>query len=59
MSQGTKDVVKGTLHQVTGTVKATVGKITDNPKLTGEGEAEKLAGKVQEKVGKVERVFEK
>jgi uncharacterized protein YjbJ (UPF0337 family) len=31
------------------------GKITDNPKLEAKGEAEKIAGKVQEKGGQVKK----
>jgi len=30
-----------------------------NPNLTAEGQNEKLAGKVQKKVGQIEKVFEK
>jgi uncharacterized protein YjbJ (UPF0337 family) len=35
------------------------GKITDNPKLKAEGTGEKIAGKVQEKIGKVKKVLGK
>jgi uncharacterized protein YjbJ (UPF0337 family) len=35
------------------------GKITDNPKLEAKGKAEKIAGKVQEKVGQVKKVMGK
>jgi uncharacterized protein YjbJ (UPF0337 family) len=40
-------------------VKEQAGQITDNPKLKAEGQAEKLAGKVQTKVGQVKKVFER
>jgi len=33
------------------------GKITDNPKLEAEGKGEKIAGKVQEKIGQVKKVL--
>jgi len=33
--------------------------VANNRNLTNEGQAEQLAGKVQEKVGQVEKVFEK
>ena len=59
MSDSLKDKVEGTAHEVKGSVKAGVGKATDNPKLESEGEAEKLGGKVQNKVGDVKKVFEK
>jgi uncharacterized protein YjbJ (UPF0337 family) len=34
-------------------------KVTNNPNLTDEGQNEKLAGKVQKKVGQIEKVLEK
>jgi uncharacterized protein YjbJ (UPF0337 family) len=42
-----------------GTVKEKAGQVTNNPKLTDEGQSEKVAGKVQKKVGQIERVLEK
>jgi uncharacterized protein YjbJ (UPF0337 family) len=59
MTQSTKDKAEGSLHTVTGTVKEKAGQILNNPDLVAEGQDEKLAGKVQKKVGQVERVFEK
>lgn len=35
------------------------GKISGNPDLEVEGSAEKVAGKVQEKIGDIEKVFGK
>ena len=58
MTQSGKDQIEGTLHKVTGTVKETVGQVMNNPDLTAEGQDEKLAGKVQTKVGQIEKVFE-
>ena len=40
-------------------MKEKAGQVTGNPDLTNKGHAEQLAGKVQEKVGQVEKVFEK
>jgi uncharacterized protein YjbJ (UPF0337 family) len=59
MKSSTKDQVEGTLHQVTGRAKEVAGKLTDNPKLEGEGIGEKIAGKVQEKIGQVKKVLGK
>ena len=59
MTQGTKDQVEGTLHELKGKAKQKVGEIVDNPSLEGEGQGEKLAGKVQKKIGQVEKVLEK
>jgi uncharacterized protein YjbJ (UPF0337 family) len=59
MSEGTKDEVKGKFHEVKGTVKEKVGRATNNPDLEDEGAAEKVSGKIQKKVGQVEKVIEK
>jgi uncharacterized protein YjbJ (UPF0337 family) len=59
MSIGTKDEVKGTAHEVKGTIKAVTGKVTGDSKLEAEGHAEKTAGKIQKKIGQVEKVLEK
>ena len=47
-----KDRIKGTAEQVKGSIKEAVGKVTGNDKLQVEAEADKLAGKTQEQVGK-------
>lgn len=59
MNPSTQDKIEGAIHQLKGTVKETVGQVTNAPDLEVEGKAEKLAGKVQTKVGQVEQVFEK
>jgi uncharacterized protein YjbJ (UPF0337 family) len=59
MKSSTKDQAEGTFHELKGKVKEVAGKLSDNPKLEGEGLGEKLAGKLQKKVGQVEKVLEK
>jgi len=59
MKPSTKDQVKGMFHEVKGTAKEVAGKLSDNPKLEGEGLGKKSVGKIQKKVGQVERVLEK
>lgn len=59
MSSSTRDKIEGKFHEVKGAVKEIAGKLSDNPKLEGEGLGEKIAGKVQKKVGQVEKVLEK
>ena len=59
MKQSTRDQIKGRLHEAKGTVKEKAGRVINNPNLTAEGQNEKLGGKVQQKVGQVEEVFEK
>jgi uncharacterized protein YjbJ (UPF0337 family) len=55
----THDRVEGKVHEAKGAIKESVGKLTNDPELEGEGAAEKVGGKVQDKVGQVKRVFEK
>lgn len=59
MKPSTKDKIDGKIHEVKGEVKEKVGKVTNNPNLTAEGQDEKLTGKVQTKIGQIEKVFEK
>jgi uncharacterized protein YjbJ (UPF0337 family) len=59
MKSSTKDQVEGKIHEVKGTIKEIAGKLSDNPKLEGEGTGEKIAGKVQSKVGQVKKVLGK
>ncbi len=44
---------------VKGTVKAKMGQATNTPSLTVEGKSEKLAGRVQRKIGELEKILEK
>jgi uncharacterized protein YjbJ (UPF0337 family) len=59
MKPSTKDQIEGTLHEAKGKIKQKAGQVTNNPNLAAEGQGEKLAGKVQKKVGQVEKVLEK
>ena len=57
MKSSTKDQVEGTFHELKGKAKEVAGKLSDNPKFEGEGTGEKIAGKVQEKIGQVKKVL--
>ncbi len=46
-----KDRSSGIGHQVKGSVKDAVGKVTGDKKMQAEGKAEKVGGKVQNAVG--------
>jgi uncharacterized protein YjbJ (UPF0337 family) len=39
-------------------MKEKIGRATKNPNLESEGQDEHVAGKVQKKIGQVEKVFE-
>jgi uncharacterized protein YjbJ (UPF0337 family) len=58
MKPSTKDQIQGKVHEVKGAVKSAAGKATHNPELEAEGQDENLAGKIQKKVGQVEKVLE-
>jgi uncharacterized protein YjbJ (UPF0337 family) len=57
MKSSTKDQVQGTIHELKGTAKEIAGILSDNPVLENEGADEKLAGKVQEKIGQIKKVL--
>jgi uncharacterized protein YjbJ (UPF0337 family) len=59
MKSGTENEVEGQVHEVKGTIKEKVGQLTNDPDLEGAGIGEKIAGKVQKKIGQVERAVEK
>jgi uncharacterized protein YjbJ (UPF0337 family) len=58
MKSSTKNIVEGKLHQAKGKLKEVVGSATNNPDLEVEGQGENLNGKIQEKIGHVEKVIE-
>jgi uncharacterized protein YjbJ (UPF0337 family) len=45
------DRVEGAAHQLKGSIKEAVGKVTGDAKVEAEGTAEKSAGKVQNAIG--------
>jgi uncharacterized protein YjbJ (UPF0337 family) len=59
MKPSTQDQAQGNLHEAKGKAKEVAGKLTNNPNLQAEGQDEKFGGKIQKKVGQVEKVFEK
>jgi uncharacterized protein YjbJ (UPF0337 family) len=59
MKSSTQDQAEGKLHEMKGKVKEFAGNLTDNPKLQAEGTDEKIAGKVQGKIGQLKKVFGK
>jgi uncharacterized protein YjbJ (UPF0337 family) len=59
MKTSTKNEIEGNLHEAKGAVKEKAGQVTNNPDLAADGQAEKLSGKVQKKVGQIEAVSEK
>ncbi|MGA2741659.1 MAG: CsbD family protein [Bryobacteraceae bacterium] len=56
MKNSTKDQAAGKAHEVKGAVKEKIGHMTNNPELESEGQDEKTGGKIQKKVGQIEKV---
>ncbi len=59
MKPSTEDQIAGKVHEVKGKIKEKAGQLTNDPDLEGQGIGEKIAGKVQKKIGQLERVIEK
>jgi uncharacterized protein YjbJ (UPF0337 family) len=59
MKPSIKNEIAGKVHEVKGKIKEKAGQMTNDPDLEGKGLAEKIAGKVQNKVGHVEKVLGK
>lgn len=59
MKDSMKDKVEGAMREVKGKAKEVVGIITDNPKLEAKGTVEKIAGKVQQKIGEIKNILGK
>jgi uncharacterized protein YjbJ (UPF0337 family) len=59
MNPSTENKVEGEVHEVKGKIKETLGHITNDPDLESEGLGEKIAGKIQKKIGQLEKVIEK
>jgi uncharacterized protein YjbJ (UPF0337 family) len=58
MKASTKDIAQGKMHQAKGKVKEVVGAALNNRDLEIEGQDESLNGKIQEKIGHVEKLIE-
>jgi uncharacterized protein YjbJ (UPF0337 family) len=59
MNPSTMDEIKGSFHDVKGTVKEKVGQVTNHPDVEDRGKAEHNAGVVEKKVGQIEKVLGK
>ena len=57
MKSSFHDRAKGMAHMVKGRAKEIHGRATNNPDMEGEGIGEQIAGKGQQKLGQVKKVF--
>jgi uncharacterized protein YjbJ (UPF0337 family) len=58
MKPSTKDQSQGKFHEVKGAIKEKAGRAINDPDTEAKGQDEKVAGKIQNKVGQVEKVFD-
>jgi uncharacterized protein YjbJ (UPF0337 family) len=59
MKPSTENEIAGKVHEVKGKMKEKLGELTNDPDLEGEGIGEKIAGKVQKKIGQAQKVLGK
>ena len=59
MKSSTKDQAEGTVHKLKGKIKEIAGNVGMNPDLEAEGKDENRAGKIQKKIGDIEKVLGK
>ncbi len=59
MNSSNTDKLKGAAKQASGKAKEVAGRVTGNPDLQDRGTAQKVEGKIQNKVGDVKKVFGK
>jgi uncharacterized protein YjbJ (UPF0337 family) len=58
MKASTENEIAGNVHEVKGKIKEKVGRLANDPGLQGEGFSEKVGGKIQKKIGQVQKVVE-
>ena len=59
MDSSNKDKLEGKVDQAKGAVQEKAGRATNNPEMEDRGTANKVGGKIQDKVGDVKKVFSK
>ncbi|MFI5096736.1 MAG: CsbD family protein [Candidatus Acidiferrales bacterium] len=59
MKPSTENEVAGKVHELKGKIKEKIARLTNDPDLEDEGTGEKIAGKIQKKIGQIEKVVEK
>ena len=55
MKPSTQDRVEGKAHEIKGAVKEQVGRMTEDPDMEDDGTVEKIGGKIQQGIGKIEK----
>ena len=58
MKSSTKNQATGTAKTIAGKIKSAAGKLVGNPRLEAAGQADQVEGRVQKKLGQIERVLD-
>jgi uncharacterized protein YjbJ (UPF0337 family) len=58
MKSGASDKREGTVKNLVGNVKSTVGQTLGQPRLKARGDAEQNEGTAQRKIGRIKQVFD-
>ena len=58
MKNSTKNQIEGKILEQKGKLKESTGKLTGKKDLEHEGSSEKVAGKVQKKIGEAQKILE-
>jgi uncharacterized protein YjbJ (UPF0337 family) len=59
MKSATENEIRGQIHEVKGRIKEKAGELTNNPDLEADGIVEKIAGEIQNKIGRAAKAVEK
>lgn len=59
MKSSIQDKAEGTAKNIAGRVKEVAGKAVGNPRLQADGNAEKVEGQIQKKIGDIKKVLGK
>ena len=59
MKASTRNQAKGRLHEIKDRIKEEAARAMNSPTLQGDGRGEKIAGKIQNRIGKAEKILEK
>jgi uncharacterized protein YjbJ (UPF0337 family) len=54
-----RDTAEGAFHELKGSAKEIAGRLNEDPDLEATGVGEKIAGRVQEKLGQIKKVLGK
>jgi uncharacterized protein YjbJ (UPF0337 family) len=59
MKPSIENEIAGKVHEVKGKIKEKAGELTNDPDLEGKGIGEKIAGKIQNKIGHAQKALGK